>query len=122
MQDAEEFRVVSKEHAENIDKIIAERDDLREELYFTIEERDHAKRNSSAFEERVGQLQVENGNLKQRILELTTDRDTLREALNALRPQPKVLKECVQGYGHGGFWCGPSYKCWLDPRPKDERD
>lgn len=59
---------------------------------------------------------------KERIEELTTDRDTLREALNALQPQPKVLKECAEGWGHGGFWCGPSYKCWLDPRPKDERD
>jgi hypothetical protein len=30
-------------------------------------------------------------------------------------------KECPQGYGHGGQWCGPDYKCWLDPRSREEK-
>lgn len=32
------------------------------------------------------------------------------------------LKECADGYGHGGRWCGPAYNCWLDPRDREERD
>lgn len=32
------------------------------------------------------------------------------------------LKECADGYGHGGRWCGPAYNCWLDPRDRKERD
>lgn len=30
--------------------------------------------------------------------------------------------ECQFGYGHGGVWCGPKVKCWLDPRSKEERE
>jgi len=50
-EDAEEFRVVSKEHAENIDKLVAERDDLREELSILTPERDLYKASSEALEE-----------------------------------------------------------------------
>lgn len=31
------------------------------------------------------------------------------------------LKQCRDGYGHAGTWCGPEYQCWLDPRSKGER-
>ena len=33
-----------------------------------------------------------------------------------------VIRECAQGYGHGGQWCGPGFDCWLDPRSKAERN
>ncbi|MEE4688790.1 hypothetical protein V2K77_01745 [Pseudomonas alliivorans] len=32
------------------------------------------------------------------------------------------LKPCRQGSGHAGQWCGPLFDCWLDPRPRKERD
>lgn len=47
------------------------------------------------------------------------------EAANELRAlldrASPPLKECPEGYGHSGHWCGADYDCWLDPRPKNER-
>lgn len=32
------------------------------------------------------------------------------------------LEECPDGRGHAGRWCGPEYKCWLDPRERSVRN
>lgn len=42
------------------------------------------------------------------------------DAALAASAEPAELKQCAQGYGHGGHWCGTEYKCWLDPRSKEE--
>jgi hypothetical protein len=46
---------------------IEKQEELREDFDIVSEERDNAKRNASAFEERMGNLQVENGELQQRL-------------------------------------------------------
>lgn len=45
----------------------AELEDVIDELRVTVEDRDNAKRNSSAFEERMGDLQVANGKLQDKL-------------------------------------------------------
>jgi chromosome segregation ATPase len=59
--------------------------ELREDFGIVSEERDRAGRNASAFEERMGELQVENGKLQQRL--------TAAEQRNAL--MSKLLQRCI---------------------------
>jgi regulator of replication initiation timing len=96
--------------------------DLGEELQLTAEERDHAKRNSSAFEDRMGDLQVENGKLRDRLnlnesagehveshLEqqadiLRIERDALNQRLAAAEQRNAEMVELLRGLANAGDW------------------
>lgn len=58
------------------------------------------------------------------IAELRALLDAPAEDVRAVVEEPVAfkLKECADGYGHGGHWCGAAYNCWLDPRDRKERD
>lgn len=96
---------LSKLAAETLraDTAESELKELREEFHLVSEDLDHAKRNSSAFEDQMGNLQVSNGKLRdrlaaaeQRVSELSADNQQLRKLLNqtlaALNPTAKLAK------------------------------
>lgn len=83
--------------------------DLSDELHMTAEERDHAKRNSSAFEERMGDLQVANGKLQ----------DKLAAAEQRITKIENLLR---QAKGYGGLtpkW-HDAVDAALNPNPEAE--
>lgn len=68
--------------------------DLSDDLHLTAEERDHAKRNSSAFEERMGVLQVANGKLQEK---LAAAEQRIAELKGLLRSASEELHDFITG-------------------------
>lgn len=68
LRDHHRYAVTARD--QQIAALQAGKTSLEEELGFLSEDLNHAKRNCSAFEERMGDFQVENGKLREQIAEL----------------------------------------------------
>lgn len=72
-----------------VTRLTAERDGLHEDFYLLLQECDNAKRNASAFEERMGELQVSEGRLQS---ELTKARELIEHLSIALGELDSTLR------------------------------
>lgn len=88
----------------------AELEDVIDELRVTVEDRDNAKRNSSAFEERMGDLQVANGKLQ----------DKLAAAEQRIAELKSVFERMLEDDDMPVHWFAQRIDAALNPNPEAE--